>query len=153
MLPPPPSPEAEFLDEIQTKALRVFLLAIHSHLYSFALRFLFLQTHATSHSFYCIRCKGERRKPGRKPYPLPSGLKNPYRNLKSVLSPRSGSKNLATGLPLSSISQCTLEIRTLIKEKKNFLIYKEIQMGSGAKSYMRMGLLIFEERKCANFSP
>jgi hypothetical protein len=33
------------------------LLAIHSHLYSFALRFLFLQTHATSYSFlqfsYC----------------------------------------------------------------------------------------------------
>ncbi len=40
---------AEFLDEIQTKALRVFLLAIHSHLYSIALRFLFLQTHATSY--------------------------------------------------------------------------------------------------------
>ncbi len=37
------SREAEFLDEIQTKVLRVFLLAIHSHLYSFALRFLFLQ--------------------------------------------------------------------------------------------------------------
>jgi len=28
---------AEFLDEIQTKVFRVFLLAIHSHLYSFAL--------------------------------------------------------------------------------------------------------------------
>ncbi len=50
-------PEAEFLDEIQTKVIRVFLLAIHRHLYSFALRFLFLQTHATSYSFlqfsYC----------------------------------------------------------------------------------------------------
>ncbi len=45
------SPEAEFLDEIQTKVLRVFLLAIHSHLYSFALRFIFLQTHATSSLF------------------------------------------------------------------------------------------------------
>jgi hypothetical protein len=42
---------AEFLDEIRTKVLRVFLLAIHSHLYSFALRFLFLQTHAISYSF------------------------------------------------------------------------------------------------------
>jgi hypothetical protein len=50
--------EAEFLDEIQTKVLRVFLLVILIHLYSFALRFLFLQTHATSYSF----CKGERRK-------------------------------------------------------------------------------------------
>ncbi len=29
--------------------------------------------------------------------------------------------------------------------KKNFLIYKEIQMGSGAKSYMRKGFLIYEE--------
>jgi hypothetical protein len=41
------SPEAE-LDKIQTKVL----LAIHSHLDSFALSFPFLQTHATSHSFY-----------------------------------------------------------------------------------------------------
>jgi hypothetical protein len=31
------------------------------------------------------------------------------------------------------------------KENKIFLIYKEIQMGSGAKSYMRKGFLIFEE--------
>jgi hypothetical protein len=46
------SPEAEFLDEIQTKVFRVFLVAIHSHLYSFALRFLFLHTHAVSYSFY-----------------------------------------------------------------------------------------------------
>ncbi len=44
-------PETEFLAKIQTKFLRVFLLAIHSHLYSFALRFLFLQTHATSYIF------------------------------------------------------------------------------------------------------
>jgi hypothetical protein len=28
--------EAEFLDEIQTKVFRVFILAINSHLYSFA---------------------------------------------------------------------------------------------------------------------
>jgi hypothetical protein len=50
--------QAEFLDEIQTKVLRVFLLVIHSHLYSFDLGFLFLQINATSYSF----CKGERRK-------------------------------------------------------------------------------------------
>jgi hypothetical protein len=31
------------------------------------------------------------------------------------------------------------------KEKKIFLIYKEIQMGSVAKSYMRRGFLIYEE--------
>ncbi len=31
------------------------------------------------------------------------------------------------------------------KVNKIFLIYKEIQMGSGAKSYMRKGFLIYEE--------
>jgi hypothetical protein len=31
------------------------------------------------------------------------------------------------------------------KENKNFLIYKEIQMGSGTKSYMRKCFLIYEE--------
>jgi hypothetical protein len=43
--------EAEFLDEIQKNNFRVILLVIHSHLYSFALRFIFLQTPATSYSF------------------------------------------------------------------------------------------------------
>jgi hypothetical protein len=45
-------PEAEFLDEIQTQVLRDFLLVTQSHLYNFALRFLFLQTHATSYRFF-----------------------------------------------------------------------------------------------------
>ncbi len=53
-------------DEIETKVLRVFLLAIQSHFYSFALSFLFLQTQATSYSFYrallYVHCKGERMK-------------------------------------------------------------------------------------------
>jgi hypothetical protein len=31
------------------------------------------------------------------------------------------------------------------KEKKIFLIYKEIHMGSGAKSYMGKGFLTYEE--------
>ncbi len=56
---------AEFLDNIQTKVLQVCLVAIQSHFYSFVLRFIFLQTHATSHSFYSlvtVHCKGERRK-------------------------------------------------------------------------------------------
>jgi hypothetical protein len=54
-------PEAEFLDEIQAKVLRGFLLVIHSHLYGFALTFPFtlLQNHATSFSYY----KGEGGKP------------------------------------------------------------------------------------------
>ncbi len=33
------------------------------------------------------------------------------------------------------------------KEKKIFLIYKEIQIGSVAKSYMRKGFLIYEEMR------
>jgi hypothetical protein len=55
------STEAKFLDESQTKVLKICLLVIHSHLYTFALRFLILQTRATSYSF----CKGEGRKPDR----------------------------------------------------------------------------------------
>jgi hypothetical protein len=57
--------EAEFLNEIQAI---VFFLAIYSHLYSFAMRFIFLHTHVTSYIFlhfsYCTRTlyKGERRK-------------------------------------------------------------------------------------------
>jgi hypothetical protein len=33
------------------------------------------------------------------------------------------------------------------KENQTFLIYKEIQMGSGAKSYMWKGFLIYEEMR------
>jgi hypothetical protein len=39
------------------------------------------------------------------------------------------------------------------KENKIFLIYKEIQIGSSAKSFMRKGFLILYRKKCANFSP
>jgi hypothetical protein len=76
------APEAEILDEIHKKVLIVFLLAIHSHLCSFASRFCssnsrnllqFLQ--------YTVKEKGG--KPDRKQYLLPYGLRNPYRNLKS----------------------------------------------------------------------
>ncbi len=68
------------------KVLRVFLLAIHSYLYSFALRFLFLQTHATSYSFYSsitVHCKGERRKTWEKTITPSLWFKNPYKNLKT----------------------------------------------------------------------
>jgi hypothetical protein len=37
--------------------------------------------------------------------------------------------------------------RTDKKEKKIFLIYKEFQMGSVSKSYMRKGFLIYEEMR------
>ncbi len=74
-------PEAEFLDEIQTQVLRVFLLAIHSHLCSFALRFIFLQTRTNSYGFlqllYTEKEKGG--KADRKPHPLPYGLRNSFK--------------------------------------------------------------------------
>jgi hypothetical protein len=68
------SSESEFLDEFQRKV------------FSFDLRFLFLQTHATSYSFcsalsYTVKEKGG--KPDRKPHPLPNDLRNPYVNHKS----------------------------------------------------------------------
>ncbi len=84
--------EAEFWDEIKTKVLRVFRLAIHSHLDSFALKFLIIQTHATSYDFYssgvlvvelpmyAVKEKGG--KPDRKPYPLPYGQRNSCINRK-----------------------------------------------------------------------
>jgi hypothetical protein len=74
------------LEEIQTNVLRVFLLAINSHLYSFALRFLlyfFKLTQPLAVSrvqlLYSVKEKGG--KPDIKPYPLPYELRNPYRNL------------------------------------------------------------------------
>ncbi len=66
-------PEAKFLDEI----LRVFLLVIHSHLYSFAWDFHFSKL--TQPLTVSVKEKGG--KPDRKPFPLPYGLRNPYRNL------------------------------------------------------------------------
>jgi hypothetical protein len=44
-------------------------------------------------------------------------------------------------------SEKSVKICTDKKEKKIFLIYKEIQMGSVAKSYMRKGFLIYEEMR------
>jgi hypothetical protein len=41
-----------------------------------------------------------------------------------------------------------VRVRTLIKkEKHNFLVYKEIQSGAVAKSYMWKGFLIYEEMR------
>ncbi len=57
-------------------------------------------------------------------------------------------------LRLKYVSQVPACVLTFIhvqytdkKEKKIFLIYKGIQMGSGAKSYMRKGFLIHEEMR------
>ncbi len=78
--------EAEFLDEIETKSLESFS-PCYSQSPQLCLEIIFLQTHATSDSFstvqllYTIKEKGG--KPDRKPYPLPYGLRNPFRNLTS----------------------------------------------------------------------
>jgi hypothetical protein len=76
--------EAEFLDEILTKVFRVFLLAVHSHINSFALRFLHyffkpcnLLRISTVQLLYTAKEKRG------KPLPLPYGLRNPSRNLNS----------------------------------------------------------------------
>jgi hypothetical protein len=58
----------EFVDENQAKVKRVFLLVINSHLYSFALRFLFKLTQPLTVS---VKEKGG--KTGTKPHPLPYG--------------------------------------------------------------------------------
>jgi hypothetical protein len=47
---------------------------------------------------------------------------------------------------LGFLSKCSFYgFYTDKKEKKNFLIYKEIQNGAVAKSYIRKGFLIYEE--------
>jgi hypothetical protein len=75
------------LDKIQTKVLRVFLPAIHSHLYSFALKFYFFKLTEPLAVLYVLQLlytvKEKGGKPNRKPYTLPYDLGNPYRNLKS----------------------------------------------------------------------
>jgi hypothetical protein len=63
------------------KVLRVFLAAIHSHIYSFAWDFYFFKL--TEHLTVSFSVKEKGGKSDRKPYPLPYGLRNPYRNLKS----------------------------------------------------------------------
>jgi hypothetical protein len=76
-------PEAEFLGKIQTKFLRVFHLAFHNLLYSFDISISsnsrnllqFLQFNYCK--VYTVKEKGG------KPDPLPYGLRNPYKNLKS----------------------------------------------------------------------
>jgi hypothetical protein len=70
------------LEETQTKVWRVFLLAIHSHLFSFALRFFFFNLLQFLEFNYCTLY---RRKEENLIENLPPSLwlKNPYRNLKS----------------------------------------------------------------------
>ncbi len=46
-----------------------------------------------------------------------------------------------------SMNNYNVKALHLKKGNKIFLIYKEIPMGAGAKSYMRKGFLIYEEMR------
>jgi hypothetical protein len=127
-------PEAEFLDEIQTKVLRVFLLAIQSPLFcSSALRFLFLKL-TKSRTVFTVQFLCSVKEKGGKPYrkicPFPihtetsslRTLKIMSRNLNKISrsqirlqksphnplpSPVKGLKNYPLATPLSPLlSQC-----------------------------------------------
>jgi hypothetical protein len=74
------------LDEIQAEVLKVFLLVIHSHLYSFALRFLFYFFKITQPLTVSVKEKGG--KPDRKTMPPSLWFKKSIQNLKSENSKR-----------------------------------------------------------------
>ncbi len=80
-------PEAEFLDETQTKVFRVFLLAIHSHLYSFALEIFISSSSLNLWEFlefsYCTLQRRKEENLIENHTLVPNGLRNPYWNLKS----------------------------------------------------------------------
>ncbi len=67
------------MDEIETKVLRVSLLAVHSHLYSFALKFYFFKITQP-----LVKFKEKGGKPDRKPYPLSYGLRNLIKTTSSL---------------------------------------------------------------------
>jgi hypothetical protein len=73
-------------------------------------------------------------------------LKRIYEYLHLILF-RSCLKEVEPKINLISllVQVCIQTIHTDKKENKIFLIFKEIHMGSGAKSYMRKGFLIYEE--------
>jgi hypothetical protein len=83
------SPEAEFLDEIQTKPSEFSSLLFTVASTALPWDFYFFKltqplTFSTVQLLYTVKEKGG--KPERKSYPVPFGLRNPYRNLKSEKS-------------------------------------------------------------------
>ncbi len=87
----PTDSEAEFLDEIQTKVLRVFLLAIRSHLYlyslHFALRFIFLQNSRNLlQSLWCVSvyCTVKEKEGNHTPFPMVSEIHTETSSLKTL---------------------------------------------------------------------
>ncbi len=109
-------------------------------LYSFALRFLSLQTHATSYSFRCALLYSVKKKveePDRKPHPLP---RNPYRNLKCENSQNYAQKpqrnctfmNSASALVLLNFHKQNFNISSLpsLSSEDSFLHLKYWSWGS-----------------------
>jgi hypothetical protein len=79
-------------------------------------------------------------------------MRNYIERAKSKLSTSSQRQNVKTcKLLFKSTVKCTSAFLTILytskKEKKIFLINKEIQKGAVAKSYMRRGFLIYEEKR------
>jgi hypothetical protein len=62
--------EVEFLEEIQAKVLRAFLLAIHSHLYSFASHFYFFKL-TKPFTVSTVQLLSTVKEKGGKQYPFP----------------------------------------------------------------------------------
>jgi hypothetical protein len=87
-----PAPEAEFLDEIQTKVSRSSLLFTVTSLSWDFYAFKIIQPLAvyTVQLLYTVKEKGGN--PDRKPYPFPYGLRNPYRT-SSLRTPKIVSRN------------------------------------------------------------
>ncbi len=130
----------QILGQIQTKVLRVFLVAIHSHLDSFALRFLFLQTPATSYRFFSsvtVHCKGERKKTWQKIIPpslwFKKSLQKPQvwelSRLCPEISPKRNVTPLRKGYPRSPLPPSQLRwsrysppFRATIYTDKHFFI-------------------------------
>jgi hypothetical protein len=114
------------LERNPDNGLKSFILAFHSHLYSFALRFLFLTQPFTVST---VHCKEERRKTCRKPYPLPYGVRNPYRNLKlrtPKIMPRNLNEIVRSWIllldePGGSASSCMAAIMPIGHDKKQLL--------------------------------
>jgi hypothetical protein len=113
----------EFLDEIQTKVLRVFLLDIHSHLYFLKLTqpltCLLKPTKPLTVSTVQFLYTVKERKPDRKPYPLPDGLKIHTETLLGIILASSAAQILnESAITCTNKGQNSLERLSLYLESQ-----------------------------------
>jgi hypothetical protein len=64
------SAEAKFLDEIQTKVLRLFLLVINGHFYSFALTYVYISSNSNNLLQFLYKRKAINLKENHTPFPM-----------------------------------------------------------------------------------